>query len=332
MGGRKTASRISFWRQLPTATRILLVLGIYLALILVLLVLLRTARLPFLQQDLRAWMRGEPAPTATFTPEPGVTAAPTATFAPDVAWLVASANTPIRSSPDENAATLAMLEKDQTALIVGSSPDRQFWAIQAPYIDGPAWVWSGQVVVQNPDKAPVMSEGQAAAIPTEQMPLLETTNNVNVRRFPDLNSVRLSVIRIGETVPAVGVSEDGFWYAIRLDDGRLGWVSKDYVKTTNAQNIPVITVAPASLGTLVPSPVPGRAYLLAAWAVNVRAGPGREYQVVGQLEQGQTAQIVGVSADGKWWAIAFNGAQNERGWVAADYVQAMNVEGVPVIK
>jgi uncharacterized protein YraI len=82
----------------------------------------------------------------------------------------------------------------------------------------------------------------------------------------------------------------------------------------------------------VPSPQPGKPFLTAVWNVNIRAGPGTEYAVVGTLNQGASAEIVGISADGLWWAILYDGTQNGRGWVAAAYVQANNTANVPVLK
>ncbi len=64
---------------------------------------------------------------------------------------------------------------------------------------------------------------------------------------------------------------------------------------------------------------------------NVYSGPGANYSIEGALMAGQSAQIIGVSADGGWWNILFPRAQGGTGWVAADLVTADNSEGVPVI-
>jgi uncharacterized protein YgiM (DUF1202 family) len=257
----------------------------------------------------------------------------TATYSPAVAWLRATANTSILSEPNKDAAQVAILESGQTAVVMGAAPNGKYWAIQSAYLqNGMGWVSAADVTVENAANAPVLAEGPTGALPTDQMPFITATTNLNVRKNPDMNSLRLAVIKIGETAPAVGKSEDGLWYAIKLPDGRTGWVSKDYVTLENEENLPVATVAPAALGTLIPSPEAGKASLTASWAVNLRAGPGREYAVVGQLEQGQSAQVVGVSEDGKWYCIAFSGQDNGKAWVAADFVEVVNAEGLPVLK
>jgi hypothetical protein len=65
---------------------------------------------------------------------------------------------------------------------------------------------------------------------------------------------------------------------------------------------------------------------------NVRAGPSIEYQIVGILRAGQQADIYGVSPDGNWWQIAFDGAPSNRGWVPAAFVNVEELGNVAVIE
>ena len=53
--------------------------------------------------------------------------------------------------------------------------------------------------------------------------------------------------------------------------------------------------------------------------VNVRKGPGINYDAVGKLNEGEKATARGKSADGKWWQISFG---NGVGWVLGEYVKA----------
>ena len=58
--------------------------------------------------------------------------------------------------------------------------------------------------------------------------------------------------------------------------------------------------------------------------LNVRAGPGLNYAVKGQLKQGDAVTIVGKSADGLWWQIS-------NGWVSATYLKVSgDTTAVPV--
>lgn len=51
---------------------------------------------------------------------------------------------------------------------------------------------------------------------------------------------------------------------------------------------------------------------------NLRAGPNTTYELLGRLNQGQTATVIGKSADGKWWQIQTDG---KTAWVFGELVQ-----------
>ncbi len=83
-----------------------------------------------------------------------------------------------------------------------------------------------------------------------------------------------------------------------------------------------------------PAPDEGVPTATALEPINVWAGPGKEYGSYGTVPIGATAEIVGKSADGKYWVVQVSTeiAPDGRGWVIATYVQAENVDNVPVIE
>jgi heat shock protein HslJ/uncharacterized protein YraI len=80
-----------------------------------------------------------------------------------------------------------------------------------------------------------------------------------------------------------------------------------------------------------PEPAAPTAIVTAPKGVNVRTGPGTMYPVIGVAPMGARLEVVGVSADGTWWAIRLPGGVNEIGWVASEFVMVENAESVPVI-
>lgn len=78
-----------------------------------------------------------------------------------------------------------------------------------------------------------------------------------------------------------------------------------------------------------PTPTPLPAFATARIIVNVRAGPGASYPLLGKLNKGEKRQISGKSEDSKWWQIPF---EKKSGWIPADLT---DVEGgtnaVPVV-
>ncbi len=80
---------------------------------------------------------------------------------------------------------------------------------------------------------------------------------------------------------------------------------------------------PAATPAAPTASAPGQPSLtVAVDLLNVRAGPGTNYAVVGQLALGATAPVRGKSADGQWWQISFPAAPDGVGWVFAELAQA----------
>lgn len=325
--------------RIPLITKIYLAILVYLGALLIILVMLRAADVRMSWANIQRLIPGDGTDEAlqqTLTPEQTQQVGPT--YPPGVPWLRAVTNASIFSSPDGSSQPVAILVNGETAEIIGVSADRQWWAIRMPYFEeGQGWVASGQVSVENADLAVVIGTGGVTKTPpraTEQIPVALAIANVNVRSGPDMSFDKIGLLNNGQEAEIIGVSPDGGWWAIRLPgaEQRTGWVAKDFIVSRNDDNIPVVTLEPAPNSVSVSTPQPGKAFLTAAWTVNIRAGPGKQYAVVGTLQQGQTAEIVGMSEDGIWWAIRFESPESETGWVAAAYVEAQNAENVPVLK
>ncbi len=83
----------------------------------------------------------------------------------------------------------------------------------------------------------------------------------------------------------------------------------------------------------VPTPEPsapsGR--VTAPSGVNVRSGPGVNFPVLGTARYGTEGEIIGRSADSRWWVVSAPSAPGGNGWVSADFVAAQNADDVPVV-
>ena len=108
-------------------------------------------------------------------------------------------------------------------------------------------------------------------------------------------------LRNGDKVTVTG-SADG-WYAVSYEGGT-GYVSSAYIVKDG--------------GTETSEPDTGEhteGYVIAS-ALNVRSGPGTNYNILGKLYSGELVEILG-SANG-WYKISYNGGA---GYVSAEYVQ-----------
>lgn len=95
-------------------------------------------------------------------------------------------------------------------------------------------------------------------------------------------------------------------------------------------SVPEDIAPPEPEPTSTPPP-PDIARLTVNTDLNVREGPGVEYNILGVLLYGQTVEITGRTADGTWWQIRYESAASDFGWVAAQFSTAENIENVPVV-
>lgn len=313
------------WRDVPLSTK--LYFGILLSL-LVLLLLLILVRLGRMSMDLTfvGWLvKGVETPQVTQTPGSFVAPGKPAVTAVEVAE--------IRNGPGSNFEQIGTVQIGQSLEVVGVSQDRRWWAVDIPYVQrGRAWVAVYQVMINFAEGVPVLDveqaqavgeEGSAALSEATPEPVLATALiNVNVRSGPGVDYDIIGLLEEGQAAEVVGVDGGRTWYAVKLySAGDLqGWVSKDYVKVAGGDNLPVLS---QDLG--IPMLIP-------LTLVNVRAGPGQEYQVVGSLEKGKGAEVVGVSENGEWWKIKFPSGPDGFGWVSAKFVKVEHGDKAPVVK
>lgn len=91
---------------------------------------------------------------------------------------------------------------------------------------------------------------------------------------------------------------------------------------------PAEEAAPTEAPTAAPTPtVAQTAEVLINTTMNIRGGPGTNYNIIGAADQGQRYPVTGRNNDGTWWQIDFNG---QPGWVFGELVIAQNVQAVAV--
>lgn len=174
-------------------------------------------------------------------------------------------------------------------------------------------------------------------IPEPGLPSATALDAINIRSGPGTQYPSFGVAPKGTTGVVIGVSTTKQWWVVKLpvsiDPSGLGWVSAQYVRVQNADNVPVFPDPP--LPPNIPLPMPPIA-LPSAQALDViyiRSGPGVQYPAYGLAQKGTIGEVIGVSKDRKWWVVKLptNLVSSGQGWVSADWVQTSNTENVPVI-
>ena len=283
-----------------------------------------------------------PAPGPTQNPNIPVAVVPTAD--PSGPSAVANFNTTIYSGPGTNYVVYGAFLGGQTAVVVGKSEDGQWWAINIPVApNGNGWVSASWVTVKNADNVPTLPTPPVP--PTTDMvppgpsdPQATALVNTYVRTGPATNYPAYGIAPAGSNGLVIGKSEDGQWWAVRLNPEKVGagygWVSAQYVQASNTTNVQTIQ-NPETHPTVPPQPAPpaGTPTGTATEYLNVRTGPGTVYPILGVAPPGATSEITGKSADGAWWQVKVPAqfSSTGLGWVSASYVIAQNTGSVPVV-
>jgi len=146
---------------------------------------------------------------------------------------------------------------------------------------------------------------------------------INVRMGPGTQYPTYGVAPIGSVFEITGVSQDGEWWVVKLptelSNTGDGWIAARYTETSgDTSNLPVVEAPPLD-GLEPPEPAPGTPMATALEPINVRSGPGKEYESYGVASAGDTAEIIGKSADGGYWVVVISTdtAPDGRGWVIA---------------
>jgi len=87
----------------------------------------------------------------------------------------------------------------------------------------------------------------------------------------------------------------------------------------------VVLPTETAVATPTPAPTPTPGVVVTNAFVNLRAGPGTSYALLGRLTQGQAAEVTGKSDDGQWWQVR---VENKVAWVAGRYVQPNESAGL----
>lgn len=72
----------------------------------------------------------------------------------------------------------------------------------------------------------------------------------------------------------------------------------------------------------LPPAIIGENYVVGGTVLNIRSGPGTQYEIIGKLEPGNTVELV--RAEGSWWVISVG---EEEGFVAAKYLRRDDLSG-----
>jgi uncharacterized protein YgiM (DUF1202 family) len=129
------------------------------------------------------------------------------------------------------------------------------------------------------------------------------TGNLNLRAGPGLKYPSLAEIPQGETLTVLARS--GLWLNVQRANGMTGWVNKTYTRPEG-----VAASAPRPAATAQPSPSDGPFAVVNSSFVNLRAGPGFDFDVLAEMPRGEVLTVLGRSGD---W-VNVQRSDGQEGW------------------
>lgn len=172
--------------------------------------------------------------------------------------------------------------------------------------------------------------------PPPDEPYITVENLTNVRSGPAITFDRVGALAAGGTANVTGQTEAGDWWQIEFAGGAdgLGWVSAEVATFVGGPSaVPVVEapIAPAAEETAAaatdesqvaeaatPSTAASSASIrVPEGGVNVRSGPGLNFELLGRLDENTSSQVVAKNETGEWWQVEYQTAENGLAWVAA---------------
>ncbi len=172
-----------------------------------------------------------------------------------------------------------------------------------------------------PSETPLAPPPQPTTAPVDGV----TSTRVNVRSEPSTAGSVLGIIPGDTRVEITGKDPGENWWQINFPagPGGKGWVTAQYVVTSDKELVPVIGGA----GT---GPEDGPLAIVQQ-QLHVRSGPGTGFNSLGTLNAQDVLTLVGKDPDGAWLQIDYPSGPEGKGWVNAAFVQAQGVETLPIV-
>ena len=161
----------------------------------------------------------------------------------------------------------------------------------------------------------------------------DPTNTTNDETKKDNNSTLIIILVVALVAALIAIAALAFAMLLRSDSGEeSGSIpTAEVVTATPTNEIELVPTREPPI--VVPDPDEGEATatVIASDGANIRTGPGTSYPSLGIAAQGESAEVIGISVDGQWWAVVAPDSPHNTGWVFGQLVEVENADDVPVL-
>jgi uncharacterized protein YraI len=209
-----------------------------------------------------------------------------------------------------------------TISVIGAGCTADGSSVAAPSLPTPDFVTATLPPTSIP--LPTQTSLPPTAIPTIQ-PIEGTTNTqINVRAETSTASESLGILPAFTKVQVTGKDASGIWLRIVYAEAPagFGWVRAEFVPVDASAEIPVVGVETGSGAERSGVVLSG---------INVRSGPGIQFELLGVLVQNDVVSVLGKDESGAWLQIEFAESPDGKGWAAVEFLQVDEAESLPVV-
>lgn len=219
----------------------------------------------------------------------------------------------VRSGPGVEYGTVTYVYQDQTLTLLGRYDGTTWVKVRTPS-GHEGWVNSYYLNMTVALYSLPLAGVTPSPSPTPPPTAIVATGALNVRHGPGVTYGVASVVYRGQTLAVLGRDGGANWLRVRLAGGSEGWVGAHLVTLNVPLNSLPVAGTPSAPGTATG--------VVTLGALNVRSGPGMEYEVITHLFEGQKVTLLGRTPSTGWVKVRL--PAGSEGWIAT-HLLTLNV-------
>ena len=225
----------------------------------------------------------------------------------------------VRSGPGLDYEVITTVPEGTRASIYGRDPLDDWFQVQIEGVDGMVWIYQDLTTVEGSldgVRFLLQSEIDLITRPGDGPLAITTPDILNVRSGPGLGYDILTTVPKGTQATIIGIGPNSEWYKVNLGVlNEPAWIYASLTTVTGslasvkqytqAEVDGIETGADNPVATTVPA------------ILNVRSGPGTEYDIVKTVEQGTQAEIIGIGPQDEWFLVELD-SLDDPAWIYQD--------------
>ena len=225
----------------------------------------------------------------------------------------------VRSGPGLDYEVIITVPEGTRASIYGRDPLDDWFQVQIEGIDGMVWIYQDLTTVEGSlDGVRFLEQWEIDLIarPGDGPLAITTPDILNVRSGPGLDYDILTTVTKGTQATIIGIGPNSEWYKVNLGVlSEPAWIYAGLTTVTGSlASVRQYTQAEVDgIETGADNPVA----VTVPTILNVRSGPGTEYDIVTTVSQGTRAEIIGIGPQDEWFLVELD-SLDDPAWIYQD--------------